>query len=176
MSEKIRVSLWGMPGSGKTTLGKALAERLSITYYDLDELVLQRTGKSPSEWIEQDGESVFRIKESETLNYFLNNQQGSYVLSTGGGTVLKQENREKLLSLTKCVYLRCSVQTLEKRISGQNSRRPLLESSGEALHKILTSLLEKRKPFYACAHLSFDNDSSLKDEFVKKLMEKIKLV
>jgi shikimate kinase len=170
MPEKlIRISLWGMPGSGKTTLGRLLARYFQVAFTDLDEYIYSQTRLYAHEWISNFGEEEFRIKESQFLEHFINNQTGSYILSVGGGTVLNQMNRELLLNRTLCIYLSVPEDILWNRISSQNIHRPLINNKREKL----SELLESRKPFYTQAHLIFENQNHPIEEAVQNLVQLI---
>jgi shikimate kinase len=147
------ISLWGMPGSGKTTLGYHLARYFKIPFTDLDEYLFRQTRLHPHEWISNFGEDKFRSKESECLEHFINNQTGSFILSVGGGTVLNQKNRELLLNETLSIYLSVPEKILWERIKLQNIHRPLIGNNPNKL----SELLEIRKIYYTQAHLVFEN-------------------
>ncbi len=94
LSEKENIVLVGMPGSGKSTVGALLSERLGKAFYDTDEELSKKTGNI-SEYINKNGEAAFRKAESETIKELSGNTTGA-VISTGGGAVLKYENVESL--------------------------------------------------------------------------------
>lgn len=154
MPEKpLRISLWGMPGSGKTTLGGLLSRYFQVAFTDLDDYVYSQTRLHAHEWIKNFGEEEFRAKESACLEHFMINQYGPFILSVGGGTVLSKKNRELLLNQSLCIYLSVPENILWERISSQNTQRPLINNKREKL----SELLEYRKPFYMQAHLIFEN-------------------
>ena len=86
--------LVGLPGSGKSTVGRQLARRLDIPFLDSDHAIEQRLGCSIREYFERQGEERFRDIETEVLGQLV--QQGQGVLSTGGGSVLREQNRDLL--------------------------------------------------------------------------------
>ena len=114
----------GLPGSGKSTVGRLLAGRLDIPFADVDHAIQDRAGMSVSELFSQRGEAAFRELESEVLQSLI--AAGPSVIATGGGTVLKPENRSLLKERTLAVYLEASLPELWRRVR-RSSRRPLLQ-------------------------------------------------
>jgi shikimate kinase len=138
-----RAVLVGLPGSGKTTTGRRLAARLSVTFADSDVLVERRAGRSVAEIFAEDGEEAFRILEAEVVAEALARFYG--VLALGGGAVLDQATRGALLiGPAPVILLRSSVRTLARRV-GDGRGRPLL--AGDTASK-LGSLATAREPLY----------------------------
>jgi shikimate kinase len=117
------VSLVGMPGSGKTTVGRAVADRLGLRYVDSDRAIELRAGCSIAALFEERGEAAFRQLESAVLRDLVS--ASGTLIATGGGAVLREENRELLRTRTQCVYLRASHDLLWRRLR-RDRRRPLL--------------------------------------------------
>lgn len=159
------IVLLGYRGSGKTTVGMKLADRLWWDFVDTDQWIVQRTGKSIKTIFEQDGESAFRDIESGVLEEVL--QKESTVISCGGGVILKEKNRELLkASHHSRVYLRADPEVLYQRINQDQSTsqmRPSLTSLGGGIEEI-RALLQVRDPLYRetmtveldVTHLSID--------------------
>lgn len=118
------ISLIGLPGSGKSTVGRQLARRLQVPFLDSDHVIEQRLGCSIREYFEQEGEARFRDVEAEVLNDLT--QQPCGVLSTGGGIVLREANRIHLRGRTQVVYLNSTPEELFRRLKHDKSR-PLLQ-------------------------------------------------
>lgn len=137
------IALVGMPGSGKSTVGKQLARRLRIEFVDMDHEIEQREGAPVAAIFAQHGESYFRRLESALLAEFA--LRGGFVLSTGGGTVLDPANRECLRGSFNAVYLRSSPEELRRRLRHDTSR-PLLQVSDPEAR--LRELFIKRDPLY----------------------------
>jgi len=137
------VSLIGMPGGGKSTVGRLLAGRLDIPFADVDHAIQERAGMSVSELFSQRGEAAFRELESEVLQSLI--AAGPSVIATGGGTVLKPENRSLLKERTLAVYLEASLPELWRRVR-RNSRRPLLQVADPQAK--LAELYAMRHPIY----------------------------
>ncbi len=162
-----RIYLVGMMGSGKTTGGKRLAERLGLSFFDNDEQIEKRTGKTAQEYITTLGEYAFREKESATLNEIIQ-QSSDAIIAVGGGTVLREENRKLMKDNGKVVWLRGSVETLLTRV-GDGNARPLL--TGDPQGKMNTIYAE-REPLYAeIADIATDTDSRSLDQVVDAIVE-----
>lgn len=137
------IVLVGMMGSGKTTVGKRLAERLSNDFVDTDDLVVARAGKTVRDIFSQDGEAEFRRLESLALNDALSRQH--VVVAAAGGTVLSAENRSQMKSSAGCVvWLDADVSTLAKR-TARGGHRPLLDAQPE---ERLTAMDAQRRSLY----------------------------
>lgn len=115
MSEVI--ALIGMMGSGKTSVGRLLAEQTKTPFVDTDALAEAETGMSVAEIFRQLGEPAFRRIESQMLESAVQNLRGGGVLSTGGGVILSADNRLLLREKTFCVYLSTAATTLAERLS-----------------------------------------------------------
>jgi shikimate kinase len=143
------VVLIGYRGSGKTTVGKRLADRLWIPFVDTDELIVKRAGKSIKDIFEQDGEEKFRDLESQIVQEIA--LLKDHVIALGGGSLLRESNRAALQSAgQKIIYLKCEPKTLSTRIHGDpetQASRPALTGLGGGLHEI-EQLLAQREPLY----------------------------
>lgn len=146
------IFLVGMPGAGKTTIGRTLAKRLNLTFADSDKELMARTGVSIATIFEIEGEAGFRVRESVTLAELV--QRDGLVLATGGGTVLAPENRRLLKQNGTVIYLRATLDALWQR-TRRDINRPLLQT--EDPRATLENLLQTRDPFYReVAHLIVD--------------------
>jgi shikimate kinase len=146
------IFLVGMPGAGKTTIGRALAKRLNMTFADSDKELMARTGVSIATIFEIEGEAGFRVRESVTLAELV--QRDGLVLATGGGTVLAPENRRLLKENGTVIYLRATLEDLWQR-TRRDVDRPLLQT--EDPRATLETLLLTRDPLYReVAHLIVD--------------------
>lgn len=138
-----RVALVGMPGAGKTTVGRQLARRLGGEFIDLDALIEQRVGEKIRAYFDAHGEDAFREVEADALAAL--NAAGSAVLSTGGGIVLRQANRVTLRKLWTVVYLQSSPEELFRRLR-HDTQRPLLQVANPLAK--LRELYAQRDPLY----------------------------
>jgi shikimate kinase len=135
--------LVGLPGSGKSTVGRQLARRLSIPFVDSDHAIEQRLGCSIRDFFEREGEDRFRDVEAEVLDELSQRPRG--VLSTGGGSVLRPENRERLRQRGQVFYLRSTPEEVFRRLR-HDQNRPLLQVA-DPLGR-LRELFTLRDPLY----------------------------
>jgi shikimate kinase len=142
----LRVSLVGYRASGKTTVGRLLASHLKLPFIDLDELIQSRINCSIAEWFTRHGEHTFRIHEAAVLSGTLDNS-GDFILSTGGGCILREENR-RILSLQggTVAYLRVSSDILQERLRANGDGRPSL--TGHSIVDEVPLVLKRREPLY----------------------------
>jgi shikimate kinase len=146
------VVLIGLPGSGKSSVGRQLARRLQLPFVDSDHVIEQRLGCSIREYFDREGEDAFRDVEQAVIDDLSLNHVG--VLSTGGGTVLRPANREHLHQRGKVVYLRSSPEEVFRRLRHDVSR-PLLQVS-DPLQR-LRDLYAVRDPLYReTAHFTIE--------------------
>ena len=143
----IRIFLMGFMGAGKTTLGKALANHLGVTFHDLDQYIERRYLMSVSALFSRYGEQGFREIESRLLR-----EVGEFedvVISCGGSTPLIGDNMDYMLRQGQTVYLKCNLETLVRRLKLARSKRPLIASmDDEQLSKYVASETARREPGY----------------------------
>lgn len=150
-----RLFLIGPRGSGKTTVARLLAERLGMGWLDADAVLEERAGTTIREIFAAEGEAGFRQREADLLAELCGLDR--QVIATGGGVVLRPENRRRLRESGFVVWLTADVDTLWARIAGDattGARRPNLTTGGrdEVAHVVAT-----RQPYYReCAHLTVD--------------------
>ena len=137
------ISLIGLPGSGKSTVGRQLARRLQLPFFDSDHVIEQQLGCSIREYFEREGEERFRDVEESVIDELT--QVGSGVLSTGGGVILRQANRLRLRQHGQVVYLNSSPDELFRRLR-HDVNRPLLQVA-DPLNR-LRDLHAVRDPLY----------------------------
>jgi len=141
--ETRNVYLVGLMGAGKTTVGKALAKRLGYRFVDSDHEVELRTGVSLATIFEIEGEDGFRRREAQLITELAGLKR--HVVATGGGSVLRPENRLALRSSGTVVYLDVPLNTLHER-TRHDRKRPLLQVSDP--RQKLRELLAQRDPLY----------------------------
>ncbi len=138
-----RIACVGLPGSGKSTIGRQLARRLGIRFVDSDQVIELRIGCSIREFFEREGEAAFRDLEEELIDELT--QQGACVLSTGGGAILREANRRRLRERTLSVYLHSAPEEVFRRLRNDQNR-PLLQVSDPLAR--LKELYAVRDPLY----------------------------
>ena len=145
MAEKKRnIYLIGMPGSGKSTIGQSLAKCLRLTFVDADQALTDRTGVAIATIFDVEGEAGFRQRESALIAEL--SERSDILVATGGGLVLRADNRERLRTTGVIIYLRAKLGDLWARTQ-HDSKRPLLRA--ENPRAVLASMLEIREPLYA---------------------------
>jgi shikimate kinase len=135
--------LIGLPGSGKSTVGRHLARRIALPFFDSDHVIEQRLGCSIREFFEREGEDRFRDMEVSILDELT--AAHACVVSTGGGSVLRKENRERLHERGSVVYLRSTPEEVFRRLR-HDRNRPLLQVA-DPLQR-LRDLYAVRDPLY----------------------------
>lgn len=146
------VALIGMPGAGKTTVGRALGRLLDMRFLDSDKELVGRTGVSIATIFEIEGEASFRRREAALIAELL--EEEGIVLATGGGAILNADTCKVMREKALVIYLRATIDALLDRTQRDTSR-PLL-AAGSPREK-LQALFEVREPLYqAAAHLTFD--------------------
>lgn len=146
----LKIACVGLPGSGKSTVGRQLARRLALPFLDSDQVLEQRIGCSIREFFEREGEAAFRDLEQQTLDE-LTLREGACVISTGGGAVLLPANRLHLHGRTRVVYLHSPPDEVFKRLR-HDRNRPLLQVADPLAR--LHDLYQVRDPLYReTAHL-----------------------
>ncbi|MFL2707514.1 MAG: shikimate kinase I [Gammaproteobacteria bacterium TMED226] len=139
----MNIFIVGPMGSGKSTVGKIISDEMFLNFFDTDEEIESRTGAS-IDWIfDLEGEEGFRGRESDILDEMV--KKNSIVLSTGGGIILSDDNRELLSSRGTVFYLSTPISVQVER-TAKDKDRPLLKN-GNA-EEILTKLHKERKAFY----------------------------
>jgi shikimate kinase len=165
---KHNIILVGFMGSGKTSVGIRLAERLSYRFRDTDQVLEQKAGDTINHIFSVHGEDYFRNLETDLLNE-LRRGMNQTVLSTGGGLPLREQNGKLLKEMGYVVYLKANKQTTVKRLKGDTSR-PLLQ--GEELEQKVEKMLNIRSPIYEqIAHKIIATDDKTINEIVHFIME-----
>ena len=159
------ITLTGFMGSGKTTVGKVLADFLGCPFMDLDDLVVKKAGKSIPDIFTQDGEPAFRELEAQVLRKTVEKYaESTAVLALGGGAVLAPASAALLRDKTVCIYLRATLETLLARLEGETAGRPLADAS-------LAERLASREPIYEkTAHVIVDTDGLSPDEVADEII------
>lgn len=163
MELKKHIFLIGMMGTGKTTIGKKLARHIQLPLVDMDHQLESRWGFSISEFFERYGERDFRKAESDLLRELIT--RPASVIITGGGIVIKPENRDLMTKNGWVIQLTAHPDELIRRLANDQSR-PLLK--GDPSTKI-KRLLKEREKLYQFAHLTIDTTERTPDTIVEEI-------
>lgn len=160
-----------MPGSGKSTVGRQLARHLGWRFIDTDHEIERRIGGSIRTYFEQHGEPAFRDLEAQVVADLT--LSGACVLATGGGTVLREANRDTLRANTHVVYLRSVPEELFRRLR-HDTQRPLLQVRDPL--KRLRDLFAERDPLYrATAHFIIETGRPTVGTLVNMILMQLEL-
>jgi shikimate kinase len=140
---QLSLSLVGMPGCGKSTVGRHLARHIGLRFVDADHEIEQRIGMPIRDFFEQHGEAAFRDVEQDVIDEL--SQRHGVLIATGGGAVLRPSNRDALHSRTHVIYLRATPEELQRRLR-HDTQRPLLQVDDP--FRRLQELFRDRDPLY----------------------------
>jgi|SRR6056297_507093 len=175
------VFLCGMMGSGKSTVGRALANRLEVPFCDLDELIVEETGMTIPEIFKEEGESKFREIERKIL--IRESQYFKGVMALGGGSLQNQHMIDHLKIYGWLIFLDVPQSVISKRITG-DTNRPMLnandnDNNNESAHHEADSkiqrLMAERRPLYEQAEITIQTGDKPADEIADKLIKKLRL-
>ena len=170
MRQDRNLILIGFMGSGKTSVGLKLSYRLRMAVEDTDKLIERREGKSISEIFAEHGEEYFRQRETELLSE-LTEQKFQRIYSVGGGTPVREKNRELLKKLGTVVYLRIRPETVYERLKNDTTR-PLLQCE-DPLSRIRELLNSRKEAYEDCADVIIDVDDLNMETILNKIMKEI---
>jgi shikimate kinase len=146
------IVLVGLMGAGKTTVGRRLAEKLSLTFVDADHEIELAAGQTIPEIFAQHGEVYFRDGERKVIARLLEN--GAQVLATGGGAYMNAETRATIKRNAISIWLRADFDLLMRRVR-RRSNRPLLQNDDP--EAVMRKLIAERYPVYAEADITVDS-------------------
>ena len=162
--------LWGYMGSGKSSIGRAVARNLNLEFKDLDKIISEESGMSISDFIGKRGDLAFRKLERQLL---LEHQDFAGIFSCGGGTPCYYDNAEWMVSKGQTVYLRASPSWLHHRLAASRSRgikRPqLMGVADHDLGEFIAKHLFERQHFYQMAHHKIAVDQNPAEHVVEAL-------
>jgi shikimate kinase len=166
------ISLVGMPGSGKSTVGRHVAKHLGLPFIDTDHLIEQRIGCSIRDYFETQGEAAFRDVEQAVVDEVT--LFSGHVIATGGGAVLREASRQALCSRTTVVYLRSTPEDLGRRLR-HDSHRPLLQGPVDPVRR-LRALFQDRDPLYrSTAHFVIETGRPSVHSLVNMVLMQLEL-
>jgi len=167
--------LWGYMGSGKSSVGRAIARNLNLEFKDLDNIIIEESGMSISDFIGDRGELAFRKLERQLL---LEHQNFDGIFSCGGGTPCYYDNAEWMVSKGQAVYLRASPSWLHHRLASSRTRgikRPQLTGvEDQDLAEFIAKHLFERQHFYQMAQHKIAVDQNSKEQVIENLERLIK--
>jgi shikimate kinase len=167
------VSLVGLPGGGKSTVGRQLAKRLGARFLDADVVLEDRLGMPIRQFFEEFGEAAFRDTEEAVIDDLTHEPAESLILATGGGSLLRPVNRQRLHERTTVIYLRSTPEELFRRLR-HDTQRPLLQVA-DPLAK-LRELHEQRHPLYEqTAHYCVDTGRPSVSNLVNMIMMQLEV-
>ena len=166
----MRIFIIGPTASGKTTIGKKLAEGLNMNFIDTDKEIEKATGVDITWLFDIEGEEGFREREEDILLKV--SKLNSCVISTGAGSILKESNRDLISSSGKVIYLEASIESQLKRTSFDNAR-PLLSKGNK--EKILKKMDRDRRHLYEeLADITIQPDKKSRNEIVNEITLELK--
>ena len=169
MNLKKPVTLIGLMGAGKTTVGLYLASKLDVDFVDSDREIEAQAGVSIAEIFARDGEAFFRKVEAKTIAEIL--AWGKpLVLATGGGAYLNEETRKGIGEKSVSVWLRAEIETLLERVE-HNALRPLLNNVDK--REMLERLMIERYPVYEKADIIVDTDRNSRTIVAGKILKEL---
>ena len=165
----MKIFLIGFMGSGKTYWGRLLGKKLSLPFFDLDEKIVEHTGRSISAIFEERGEEHFRLLEKEIL-YLLTESHSSFVMATGGGTPCFYNNIDYLRKNGTVVWFNCTVDCLYERLVKEKDKRPIIRNIADTdLKSFITRKYSSRKIFYQQADIIINEEDLALEELVRRL-------
>ena len=160
-----------MPGAGKSTVARQLGRRLALDHHDTDSVIERRIGETIRSFFDREGESAFRDLEEQVIDELTLGPTA--VLATGGGSVLRLINRQRLHRRGTVIYLRSSPEQLFKRLR-HDTKRPLLQVADPL--KRLRALYDERDPLYReCAHFVVDTHGAGLPMLVNRILMQLDL-
>ena len=165
----MNIVLIGFMGTGKSAIGKKLAQRLRMGYLDTDELIEKREKRKIFQIFQEKGEGYFRKVETQVVKEVASRDNN--VIATGGGVVLKEENVAALRKNGLIICLSADPETIWRR-TANDSKRPLLE--GKDPRKRIEDLLKTRKPYYQKADFTIETSKLSDEEVVERIITTLK--
>jgi len=166
----VRIVLTGFMGSGKSTVGPLIAERLNWRFIDVDDVIEAEAGTTIAQIFTRQGESAFRDIEHATILRLLSSER--LVLALGGGAIEREDTRHLLLTSpgTLLVHLEVELQTTLTRCSGTEGTRPVLADEAN-----LAARYQRRLPLYRTAHVSIPSDRLSPDQVAVAILQHVGL-
>jgi shikimate kinase len=161
--------LIGMPGAGKSTVGKHLARHLSVSFLDTDQVIEERWGRSLQQIIESEGLEAFRFKEEKTI---VSLNVARYVISTGGSVVYYPRAMKHLKDLGRILWLDLPLEEIERRVADGMDDRGLVRTPEQTL----ADLYRERTPLYErYAEIRVDAMGKTDEHIVREILDRLNL-
>lgn len=164
----MNIVLTGFMGTGKSTVGRRVADLLKISFFDVDDTIKRQTGRTIAELFQTKGEEAFRALESATIQELSMQEQS--VIATGGGTLLNPKNRDFLERNGVLVCLSAKTGTLLERLK-DDLTRPLLV--GENREQRVERLMQERQSVYALCSIQVQTDDKTIDQVAREVIQKV---
>ena len=155
ITKKNKISLTGMMGSGKSSIGKILAKKFGLPFYDSDKEVEKKFNLKVNEIFIRYGENRFRVEEELVCKKILQNK--SFILALGGGSILNDSVRNIIKENCLSIYLRTSENILLERLKDDKSRPLLIEKD---IKKVIKDLITERENYYIKSDIIIDNNNN----------------
>jgi shikimate kinase len=166
----MRIFIIGFMGSGKSTWGRLIAEKLGMTFYDLDEMIEKRVNLKINNIFEKKGESYFRKIEAVALRELY--EQDNFVLACGGGTPCYYDNMSFMNSKGVSVWMNTPKQIMATRLLEEAENRPLIRNlSPTKLQEFIDDKLEERLQYYNQAQIVINPTETTPDELILQLQQ-----
>lgn len=162
------ISIVGLMGVGKTTIGRRLAKKIGLPFFDSDDEIEKASGRSVKGLFHDFGEAEFRSGERRVITRLLGGK--ALVLSTGGGAFIPQDTREILLEKSLTIWLKADFDTIMERV-GRKNTRPLLDVPDP--QAAMRKLMDERYPIYAEAHITVQAETGTHFQTVERVVQAI---
>ncbi len=170
--DKTIIALTGMMGSGKTTIGMRLAQRLKMPFKDSDKEIEKQLAKTTNQIFEEDGEEYFRQIESQIIND-ITKQKKPLILSLGGGAFTNENIRNLIKKECVSIWLSSDLEVILERV-GNKTHRPLLNNVDK--REVLSKLIKERTPFYKQCDIKINSGSNSHEETVNDIIAKLQQI
>jgi shikimate kinase len=164
------ISVVGLMGVGKTTIGRRLAKRLALPFFDSDEEIEKASGRTVKGYFKDHGEEAFRSGERRVITRLL--KESPIVLSTGGGAFIPEQTRQILQEKSLTIWLKADFDTVMERVNRQRSKRPLLNVPDPVA--AMRTLMDARYPIYAEAEVIVDAQARTHKQTVDRVISALK--
>lgn len=164
-----KIFLVGLPGSGKSTFGKILSDKLKLPFMDLDSQIVENQQMSIPDIFKSKGEEKFRVIERKNLELIIKNND-QFLLATGGGAPCFFNNMAIMISSGLVIFLNENIDEIVRRVLVEKSTRPLIEKiDNKSMTQNLRSLHQKRIPYYSQSHITLNPNEINLDVALEKL-------